>query len=151
MSESDESNEQRVTEFKAIFSTFDTDGDGVISTDELGAILRSVGKNLGDDELRLIVSSIDTDGNGTIEFPEFLAVMAGQVSEPDRKAQLREAFARFDHDSSGKISAKELRQAMASLGEELTDEELDAMMNDSDSDGDGEINFEEFVAMMSED
>ena len=62
--------------------------------------------------------------------------------------ELREAFNVFDKDGNGFISASELRHVMVNLGERLTDEEVDEMVREADIDGDGQINYEEFVKMM---
>lgn len=65
-----------------------------------------------------------------------------------RASQIREAFKVFDKDGNGYISAAELRHVMTNLGEKLTDEEVDEMIREADVDGDGQINYEEFVRMM---
>ncbi len=54
----------------------------------------------------------------------------------------------FDRDGNGFISAAELRHVMTNLGEKLTDDEVDEMIREADVDGDGQINYEEFVKMM---
>ena len=54
----------------------------------------------------------------------------------------------IDKDGNGFISAAELRHIMTNLGEKLTDEEVDEMIREADIDGDGQINYEEFVKMM---
>ena len=56
----------------------------------------------------------------------------------------------FDKDGDGLISAAELRHVMTNLGEKLTDEEVDDMIREVDVDGDGQVNYEEFVRMMME-
>ena len=53
-----------------------------------------------------------------------------------------------DTEGNGFISAAELRHIMTNLGEKLTDEEVDEMIRDADIDGDGQINYEEFVKVM---
>ena len=93
----------------------------------------------------------DIDGNGTIDFQEFIQMMpAASKNERDENAEeeMMEAFQIFDSDGNGSISADELRQIMCNLGERLTDEEVEAMVKEADTDGDGEINYEEFVRMM---
>lgn len=55
----------------------------------------------------------------------------------------------FDKENNGYISGAELRHVMTSLGEKLTDEEVDEMLREADMDGDGQINYEEFVRIMS--
>ena len=52
------------------------------------------------------------------------------------------------YQKQGFISAAELRHVMTNLGEKLTDEEVDEMIREADVDGDGQINYEEFVKMM---
>jgi Ca2+-binding EF-hand superfamily protein len=62
--------------------------------------------------------------------------------------EMLEAFQIFDQDGDGNISADELRQIMENLGERLTDEEVEDMVKEADTDGDGEINYKEFCRMM---
>jgi calmodulin len=59
--------------------------------------------------------------------------------------EFMEAFRGFDKDGSGFISAAELRHVLTNLGEKLTDEEIDEMIREADVDGDGQVNYEEFV------
>ena len=91
---------------------------------------------------------IDADGSGTIDFPEFLTMMARKMKDTDSEEEILEAFKVFDKDGNGFISAAELRHIMTNLGEKLTDEEVDEMIREADIDGDGQINYEEFVKMM---
>jgi len=53
-----------------------TDGDGTITTRELGTVMRSLGQNPTEAELQDMINEVDADGNGTIDFPEFLTMMA---------------------------------------------------------------------------
>ena len=70
------------------------------------------------------------------------------MKDTDTEEELIEAFKVFDRDGNGLISAAELRHVMTNLGEKLTDEEVDEMIREADVDGDGHINYEEFVRMM---
>ena len=109
-------------------------------------------KSLGDTgisqhELDEIMRQIDSDGSGEVDFDEFLAMMAKNA--PDEEAEVLAAFQVFDADGSGSISASELRHVMANLGEKLSDEELEEMILEADTDGDGEISIEEFAMMIN--
>ena len=140
--------EEQVGEFKEAFALFDKDGDGTITTKELGTVMRSLGQNPTEAELQDMINEVDVDGNGTIDFPEFLSLMARKMKDTDTEEELIEAFKVFDRDGNGLISAAELRHVMMNLGEKLTDEEADEMIREADIDGDGHINYEEFVRMM---
>jgi calmodulin len=70
------------------------------------------------------------------------------MQENDTEDEIREAFKVFDKDGNGFISAAELRHVMTNLGEKLTDEEVDEMIREADVDGDGQVNYDEFVKMM---
>lgn len=86
-----------------------TDGDGTITTKELGTVMRSLGQNPTEAELQDMVNEVDADGNGTIDFPEFLTMMARKMKDTDSEEEIKEAFKVFDKDGNGFISAAELR------------------------------------------
>ena len=69
-------------------------------------------------------------------------MMARKMKESDTEEEIREAFKVFDKDGNGFISASELRTVMTSLGEKLTDEEVDEMIHEADTDGDGQVNYD---------
>eukprot|EP00004_Rigifila_ramosa_P025521 TRINITY_DN7653_c0_g1_i1.p1 TRINITY_DN7653_c0_g1~~TRINITY_DN7653_c0_g1_i1.p1 ORF type:complete len:176 (+),score=59.80 TRINITY_DN7653_c0_g1_i1:78-530(+) len=144
----DQLSEEQIAEFKEAFSLFDNDGDGTITTKELGTVMRSLGQNPTETELQDMVNEVDTDTNGSIDFPEFLAMMARKMKDTDSQEEIREAFKVFDKDGNGFISAAELRHVMTNVGEKLTDGEVDEMIREADVDGDGQINYDEFVKMM---
>lgn len=99
-----------------------------------------------------MINEIDSDGTGIIDFPEFVNVMSRKMKDTDEEKEITEAFKVFDKDGRGFISSVELKHVMVNLGEKLTDEEIDEMVREADMDGDGEINYNEFVnAMMKQD
>merc|ERR1712226_537415 len=124
-------------------------GDGAITTKEFGTVMRSLGQNPTEAELADMINEIDTDGSGLVEFPEFLTMMARKLKDgQDSEEEVIEAFKVFDKEGNGFISAAELRHIVTNLGEKLTDEEADEMLREADIDGDGQINYEEFVKVM---
>merc|ERR1712083_734748 len=145
----DQLTEEQIAEFKEAFSLFDRDGDGTITTKELGTVMKSLGQNPNEQELEEMINEVDLDQNGTINFEEFLGMMAAKMKNTDSDEELREAFKVFDEDGNGYINLSELRQVMTNLGEKLSEEEVEMMIKEADIDGDGLVNYEEFISMMN--
>ncbi len=100
-------------------------------------------------ELLELMKAADTDGSGTINYTEFLAAtMDAQIFM--REENLRQAFLMFDRDNSGKIDASEVRQLLGGdeYKDQISTDQVDTMINEVDENGDGEIDFEEFLQMM---
>ncbi|XP_060577948.1 calmodulin-A-like [Ruditapes philippinarum] len=140
---------ETIAEFKLAFEMFDKDNDGTISSTELGVVMRSLGQNPTEQELKDMINEVDVDGNGTIDFPEFCQMMNRRMTEHNEPEELMEAFKVFDKDGNGYISEEELKYVMMNLGEKMTDDEVKEMMREADVDGDGQISYQEFVTMMT--
>ncbi|PUZ37085.1 hypothetical protein GQ55_9G089400 [Panicum hallii var. hallii] len=139
--------EQRLA-FQEAFSLFDKNGDGCITMEELAAVTRSLGLDPSDQELNDMMSEVDMDGNGIIDFQEFQSLIARKMKDGDGDEELKEAFEVLDKDQNGFISPNELRTVMINLGEKMTDQEVEQMIREADTDGDGLVNYDEFVLMM---
>lgn len=146
---SDQLTEEQIAEFKGAFSLFDKDSDGQITDKELGTVMQSLGQNPTEAELQDMINEVDADGNGLIDFPEFLNMMAHKRKEMDSEEGFRGAFCVFDKDGNGFITASELQQVMTNMGEKFTDKNIEEIIRQVDIDGDGQINYEEFVTMMT--
>ncbi|ORY22500.1 hypothetical protein BCR39DRAFT_551441 [Naematelia encephala] len=139
---------EQIAEFKEAFSLFDKDGDGTITTKELGTVMRSLGQNPTEAELQDMIAEVDADGNASIDFAEFITLMARKMADTDTEEEIKEAFKVFDKDGNGYISSAELKHVMTNLGEKLSDAEISEMIREADKDGDGMIDYNEFVTMM---
>ena len=93
--------DEQTAEFREAFALFDKDGDGTISTKELGTVMNSLGQKPTAAELETMIKEIDTDGNGEIDFDEFLTMMAKKLQESDLEDDIREAFRVFDINCTG--------------------------------------------------
>eukprot|EP00386_Alphamonas_edax_P006411 GDKI01020760.1.p2 GENE.GDKI01020760.1~~GDKI01020760.1.p2 ORF type:complete len:118 (+),score=47.81 GDKI01020760.1:1-354(+) len=103
-------------------------------------------------DLEQLMAEVDSDGSGVIDYTEFIAASL------DRRQYMQEdvlwaAFRVFDLDGNGKITAEELSKVLGmdvvkdSLGSKGL-EEIRQMIREVDKNGDGEIDFEEFIQMM---
>ncbi|XP_078268504.1 centrin-2 isoform X3 [Rhinoraja longicauda] len=110
--------------------------------------MRALGFEPKKEEIKKMISEIDKEGTGKIDFNEFLAVITQKMAEKDTKEEILKAFRLFDDDETGRISFKNLKRVAKELGENLTDEELQEMIDEADRDGDGEVNEQEFLRIM---
>ncbi len=127
------------------FVLFDRDKDGLITVKELGQVMFAFGDEPEEEEVRKMISANDTSGDGAIDFPEFVRMMHQVPSQHD----VRAAFVTFDRDNDEFIDQDELSIAMASIGENLNEDEILAMIEEVDDNGDRLVDYPEFVEIMT--
>ncbi|XP_060530670.1 uncharacterized protein LOC132704591 [Cylas formicarius] len=140
--------EDQKNDIKEAFDLFDTEGSGKIDSKDLKVAIRALGFEPKKEEIKKMIADIDKDGTGKISYDDFLKLMSVKMAEKDSREEILKAFRLFDDDETGKISFKNLKRVAKELGENLTDEELQEMIDEADRDGDGEINQEEFLRIM---
>ncbi|XP_010634099.1 calcium-binding protein 2 isoform X2 [Fukomys damarensis] len=142
---------EEIEELQVAFQEFDRDRDGYIGYQELGACMRTLGYM--PTEMELIEISQQISG-GKVDFEDFVELMGpkllAETADMIGVRELRDAFREFDTNRDGCISEGELRAALkVLLGERLSQREVDEILQDIDLNGDGLVDFEEFVRMMS--
>lgn len=145
--------DQALKELKDLFLSMDDNNDGTLSVGELKEGLARQGVALPPD-LAEMMDKIDTDGSGVIDYSEFMAATM------DKKKFIQEdvcwrAFKTFDVDGSGQLDKQELMRILGldSVAEEfqingVEMQEVDMIMKEVDINGDGKIDFDEFLLMM---
>ncbi|ELT88044.1 hypothetical protein CAPTEDRAFT_126483 [Capitella teleta] len=146
-----EVSEEQKQEIKESFELFDTDKDQSIDYHELKVAMRALGFEVKKADVLKILKDYDRDGTGKITFEDFNEVVSDMMLDRDPKDEMLKAFRLFDDDDSGKISLRNLRRVARELGETMNDDELRAMIDEFDGDRDGEINEDEFLAIMTGD
>lgn len=133
-------------ELEDIVSELDTDNNGTIDFDgELPLHSPSPSPSMSQD----YYFPLSCSQPHLNPITEFLAMMTRVTKEEDTDEELRRAFQVFDRDNSGTISTDELRDVLKSVGENLSETELDEMMRQVDVDGSGTIDCEFFHLFLS--
>ena len=140
--------EETINQFRFFFNLFDKDSSGTITTKELGTVMRNLGQNPSEEELKQLIREVDLNGDGTIDFKEFLCLMIKKMDDTDIDKELHEAFGHFDMDRDGYITSHELRTGMMNIGEEYTPEEAEEMIKEGDLNNDGKIDYDEFTKIV---
>ncbi|XP_043725020.1 calmodulin-like protein 7 [Telopea speciosissima] len=151
-------------ELERVFATFDKNGDGFITKQELGESLKNMGLFTTDEEVASMVAGLDVNGDGLIDLDEFCELydsmeksggnkndeMEKEEWNDDMDKDLREAFDVFDGNGDGLITVEELGLVLSSMGlkKGLGIQDCKEMIRMVDMDGDGKVNFDEFKKMM---
>eukprot|EP00092_Neocalanus_flemingeri_P020696 GFUD01022428.1.p1 GENE.GFUD01022428.1~~GFUD01022428.1.p1 ORF type:complete len:181 (-),score=49.13 GFUD01022428.1:65-607(-) len=137
-----------------VFYKFDADGTGTVSISELGNIMRSIGMFPTDDEVDDLLQYMDGDGSGALDLSELTGHLAQQIhlrNKIDPEHDFKEAFLVFDKDGNGKISSEELTRVLTECGRmQLTMEEAEEFIAMVDTDGDGMLDYQEFVNLFTQ-
>lgn len=96
-----------------------------------------------------MISDLDKNKSGSIDFEEFLDMMTARMSDKDTREDIAKVFRLFDDDTSGSITLRNLRRVAKELGETMTDEELQEMVDRADSNGDGAVSMDDFYNIMT--
>jgi len=136
-------------EFQETFQLFDNKGDGKIQVNQVGDVLRAMGQNPTEADVKKLTQTHRQEER--ISFEVFLPMYSSisKNKSSDTAEDFIEGLRHFDKEGNGYISSAELRHLLTTLGEKLTDEEVEQLVTGHE-DSQGNVNYEEFVrAVMS--
>jgi len=135
-------------EIKEAFDLFDTDGSGFIDGKELKVAMRALGFEPKKEEVLKMISEVDVDGSGRIAYEDFSKLMTVKIMNRDPQEEILKAFRLFASDNPAGITFKDLKRVSRELGEKMSDEELQEMIDEADRNGDGIVDEQEFLRIM---
>lgn len=135
----------KIKQYRDTFHDIDRDRSGTISLDELREYFKLHGREIDERVLRSVVSLIDTDNSGELDFTEFVQFMTRTTTTEDVESLIRTAFKVFDKDGKGYLLADNLRDTITNMGISLNQQDLDEIMAEADTDGNGKLDEQEFV------
>jgi calcium-dependent protein kinase len=128
-------------ELEMVFKKFDKNGDGALDAEEIADMLKSIGKNSV--EAKAYIEQLDNDGDGQLDIHEFKAGHVIANMGLDEKA-IRKSFQIFDKDGDGFVTHEEIEQICSGMSTDLAKD----LISEVDKNGDGKINFNEWLAAM---
>ncbi len=141
--------ENEILNLKKIFEAFDKGKDGQISIDELQqGLIQLKSSHVNPNDVFNLFKTLDADKNGRIDYTEFLAATLDKKTYL-KKERLFEAFCVFDKDNSGHISKQEIMEVLKT--EKSQEKEIDKYIKAADKNGDGVIDYREFLEHMGYD
>ena len=140
--------EETKTDYMDAFNLFDTNHDGTINSQKIREIMQKLGKNPTEQQLIQIIENVAKPGSDKIRFDDFTDFMEKKNKENDTEIEIINTFQIFAAENNGLIPNEELFHIIRTFGETLTDKEIEDIISEADVDGDGYINYEEFVRMM---
>ncbi len=147
--ESGSISEETKADYMDSFNMFDTNHDGTINAQKIGQIMRKLGNNPTEEQLFQLIENVAKPGSDKIGFDDFVDLMEQKNKENDSEVEIINTFQIFNTENNGMISNQELFHIIRTFGETLTDDEIEEIITEADVDGDGYINYEEFVRMMT--
>ena len=142
--------EQEICELHEAFNIFDVESDGSIGAKQLIILMNALKQYPTQQEIEKILSEFNIDINGQIYFNQFLKIMAKRLKniKEDEDKYLKSLFSSLDRNKNGLISIHEIRYIVTHFGEDISENDIETIMREADTDGDGLISFEEFMTIM---
>ncbi|KAK7912485.1 hypothetical protein WMY93_012696 [Mugilogobius chulae] len=137
------------SEFKECFSLYDKKQKGKIDVKDLITVMRCLGTSPTHGEIERHLQVHKIDKSGAVDFSTFLTMMHRQMQQEDPKAEILEALRMTDKQKRGYIQATELRAKLTTLGEKLTQREVDELFREAKIKPNGSVNYVEFTQLVT--
>ena len=136
--------EEQKREIKEAFSTFDETG---IEADELKSAMQALGFDAKNPDVQKILDKLDKHKK-PLSFEEYMDVMIDKEDNKDPETEMKKAFKVLCEEGSDKITLKSLSKICTDLGEKISDEELQEMINEANKEQEDEVSEEDVIKIM---
>lgn len=142
--------EEEICELHEAFNIFDIESDGCIGINQLLLLMKSLKQEPTKTELDKILKEVNINNDNQIYFNQFLKIMAKRLKnvKKDEDTYLKNLFRSLDRNNNGLISINEIRYIVTHSNENISEKDIEIIMKEADTDGDGLISFEEFMTIM---
>ena len=142
--------EQEICELREAFNIFDDNSDGNINKNKLHLLLLSLKQKPTENDYKNVLGSLGLDKKKKINFEQFLLIFAKltQNTKINEERYLKKLFDNMDRNKNGRISIHEIRYIVRNSNENISEEEIELLIKEVDTDGDGLISFDEFLVFM---
>ena len=167
-SQNEDRNENMKNIYRIAFDTFDKDKDGIININECNDVFKSLGYDLSQNEIEDLIFQVhkreninnninnditttiitNNNSNNSVTLKQFLAIMNTWKKERDISDEYCEAFRVFDFKGTGRIEIETLKTILYEYLPDISNEEIDYMLNDADVNEDGTIDYRNFINLL---
>ncbi len=142
--------DQEICELREAFNIFDIESDGSIEISQLKILMNTLKIYPNEKELEQIIAEADPDNSNQIYFNQFLKIIGKRrkSKKNDEIKYLKKLFKYLDRNNNGLISIREIRYIVVNSNENISEKDIEFLMKEADTDGDGYISLEEFLTVM---
>lgn len=138
--------DEQLAEFGSVFNMFDKDNQGFLTSQDLLAVMRSVGQTPTESDMIDLMRETDLDNSGTIDFYEFVQMISHKMSPSETNQEIRHAFDLFDQNHDGLITFEDLKIIVEKyFAMSMNDFELRQMIELGGRSSDGHVTLEDFL------
>ena len=135
--------------YTKIFRLYDEDNDGYVDLSFLAEMMRSAGAIFLDNELERPMEKLrNTYGSDIFTQKDYQDLCVQYTKNEETPEDLMEDFKFWDSDGSGKVTTDEIRQALTTLGDVLSEDEINALIKEADPTDIGVIDYEYYSKVL---
>jgi len=146
--------DDQLTEIQDSFDLFTKEvegGDGTpkLDVEDLVVVMRALGHEPDKAYLKKLVTESDPDNTGQLDFDGYLNIILNKLAERPGQPDLEKAFRLFDQGTKQHVDFNDLKRIAGQIGEQIDDDELEEMIREADSTGEGVVGQADFFKIVT--